>query len=227
MSNDNAHQVSKEEVDAFLARLSAKSRTAIDRYLAACDETNANHGAVWKRLATLLARLAPDAVETVGQAAVQFFVADGKYRMQVYALEDLRDGNLSIYTNDVIGRATEAGVLRGPSEEEPTLYRIKGGGGKQTLRIETLTAANTGSAPNYYRHMLGWNRKAIRIILSTSFCTPEQLSAVETLCQLAAPKPPDPSKPAAAPQRKKGAAPAADAKTTGPGSKAGSVRTPF
>ena len=52
MSNDNAHQASKAEVDAFLARLSAKSRTAIDRYLAACDETNAAHAAVWRRLAT-------------------------------------------------------------------------------------------------------------------------------------------------------------------------------
>jgi hypothetical protein len=175
-----------QEVEAFLSRLSAKSRTAIDRYLATLDESNAAHAALWRRLAILLAKLAPDALETSGQAAVQFFIADGKYRMQVYALEDLRDGNLSVYTNDILDRALQAGILKGPPEGDPPTYRIKGPQ-KHQLRIETLTAANTGSAPNYYRHMLGWNRKAIRITLSTSFCTPDHLSAVETLCQLAAP----------------------------------------
>jgi hypothetical protein len=193
MSNDpqqHAHQQlhspPQQEVEAFLSRLSAKSRTAIDKYLATLDETNRSHAAVWRRLAVLLARLAPDALETSGQAAVQFFVADGKYRMQAYALEDLRDGNLSIYMNDILDRALQAGVIKGPAEGDPPAYRIKGPQ-KHSLRLDTLTAANTGAAPNYYRHMLGWNRKAIRITLPTPFCTPEHLSAVETLCQLAAP----------------------------------------
>jgi hypothetical protein len=193
MSNDPQQHATQpppsQEVEAFLARLSAKSRTAIDRYLATLDETSATHAVIWRRLAVLLAKLAPDAVETSGQAAVQFFVADGKYRMQIYALEDLRDGNLSVYLNDVLDRAVQAGILKGPPEGDPPAYRIKGPQ-KQTLRIDTLTAANTGSAPNYYRHMLGWNRKALRITLSSSFCTSEHLSAVETLCQLAAPTKP-------------------------------------
>jgi hypothetical protein len=185
-NNQQLQSPPQQEIEAFLERLSAKSRTAIDKYLATLDETNRAHAAVWRRLAILLAKLAPDALETSGQAAVQFFVADGKYRMQAYALEDLRDGNLSVYMNDVVDRAVQAGILKGPPDGDPPAYRIKGPQ-KHSLRVDTLTAANTGAAPNYYRHMLGWNRKAIRVTLSTSFTTSEHLSAVETLCQLAAP----------------------------------------
>lgn len=207
-ANQQLQSPPQQEIEAFLARLSAKSRTAIDKYLGTLDETNRAHAAVWRRLAVLLAKLAPDALETSGQAAVQFFVADGKYRMQAFALEDLRDGNLSVYMNDVLDRGLQAGVLKGPPEGDPPAYRIKGPQ-KHALRVDTLTAANTGAAPNYYRHMLGWNRKAIRITLSTSFTTPEHLSAVETLCQLAAPA--KSAAPKEAPKDAKQAKPAAAA----------------
>ena len=118
-ANQQLQSPPQQEIEAFLARLSAKSRTAIDKYLGTLDETTRAHAAVWRRLAVLLAKLAPDALETSGQAAVQFFVADGKYRMQAFALEDLRDGNLSVYINDVLDRGIQAGVLKGPPEGDP------------------------------------------------------------------------------------------------------------
>jgi hypothetical protein len=55
------------------------------------------------------------------------------------------------------------------------------------LRVESLTASTTTSAPEYYRHMLDWNRKAIRITLSTD-ATPAQIAAAEAICALAVEK---------------------------------------
>ena len=57
--------------------------------------------------------LAPKAMQTAGQRAVQYFAADGKYRRQVFAMEDLRDGVLAVYMVDVLKEARRAGVLRG------------------------------------------------------------------------------------------------------------------
>jgi len=45
----------------------------------------------------------------------------------------------------------------------------------------------TVEAPDYYRHMLGWNRKALRLNLPTN-ATPAQIKAAEALFLLAARK---------------------------------------
>src|ERR671914_2468396 len=81
------------EMDTFFTGLSAKDRSNIEKHLATCDaEARPEHGKLWRRLALALRRLAPLPVQTVGQHSVQFFVPDGKYRMQVFAMEDARDG---------------------------------------------------------------------------------------------------------------------------------------
>ena len=95
-----------------------------------------------------LHRLAPLPVTTVGQHAVQFFIADGKYRMQVFALEDARDGRLMVYLPDILAKARRPGP---PGGAQP----------------ESLDSANTPNPSPHIKHMLGWNRKAVRITLPT------------------------------------------------------------
>src|SRR5687768_8752472 len=93
------------DYESFLARLGVRDRQTIERHVAACEtEATSEHAKLWRRLACLLASLAsqPGAdtqakdgrtsrqfgVQTAGQKAVQFFAPDGKYRRQIFALED-------------------------------------------------------------------------------------------------------------------------------------------
>jgi hypothetical protein len=179
----------KPTFEAFLGALSARDRLNIERHIAVCDaEPTADHAKVFKKLATTLAGLAPQAVRTTGQRAIQFFMSDGKYRVQVFALEDLCDGNVVVYLNDAMDAAITAGIFkrRAKTDGEATLYELADGAG-QFLRIEKLNSANTVEAPDYYRHMLGWNRKALKLALPTS-ATAAQLRAAEGLFVLAAKK---------------------------------------
>ena len=72
--------------------------------------------------------LSPHAAKLVGKQTVQFYVADGKYRMQVFALEDLQDGNITVYCPDVLTEAVEAGLLVRPGHAATSLYGIVGSG---------------------------------------------------------------------------------------------------
>jgi hypothetical protein len=172
-------------LDEFLAKLSARDRTNVDRHLAAIEaEPEPKHLALWKRVAKTLATLAPHAVTTTGQQAISFFIADGKYRMQVFALEDNRDGKLLIYTVDALDEAIKAQVLK-PAPKgaaDPTAHPISNG---QVLTVEALTNENTPNPSAFYKHMLGWNRKALRITLPHD-ATAHQVEATEQLCAIAA-----------------------------------------
>jgi hypothetical protein len=105
----------------------------------------------------------------------------------VFALEDLGDGALSVYAVDALAAAVRAGVLRGPvaaSAAGAVLYEAGGAPGT-VVAVEVLTSGTTADAPDYFRHMLGWNRKAIKVTLPTT-ATPSQVRAVEALCAMAA-----------------------------------------
>jgi len=172
------------DFEAFLAKLNAKDRLNVERHLTACAEVGPQHADLWKRLVTALATLAGPAVQTIGQQAVQFFVADGKYRKQMLALEDARDGKIAIYSPDALAEGLKAGAIAIPAKtsENPAAHRIPGT--EQELSVESLTAANTPNPSPWYKHMLGWNRKALRITLPTD-ATPEQITAAEDLCAIA------------------------------------------
>ena len=74
------------DFEAFLLRLGDRDRLNVERHVAFCEtESTPAHAQTWKRLACVLARLAPHAALTTGQRAVRFFVADGKYRLQLFA----------------------------------------------------------------------------------------------------------------------------------------------
>jgi hypothetical protein len=182
-------------LDPFRARLSENSRGTVDRLLEAWEGGgNPGHGTVWRRLASALATLTRGPVETVGKCAVRFFVPDGIYRMQAFALEDLVDGSISVYADDVFQRAVDEGIVPASAAfvttgDQSGTFRERHP--ERTLLVEMLTAASTRSAPEYYRHMLGWNRRAMRVGLSTATCTDADVRAVEAMCRLAAPPAPE------------------------------------
>lgn len=171
------------DLESFLARSGAKERAKIEKHLATRDtETGPAFSKLWRRVATVLGSLAPLPAQTMGNLAVLFFIPDGKYRMQVFALEDAADGNLSIYLPDVLAAAQKKKVLL--KEKEPGLFSI-GGAASHVLRLESLDAANTPSPHPHVKNLIGWNRKAIRVILTPAEADGPQVGAVQALCELA------------------------------------------
>jgi hypothetical protein len=184
----SARKALEKPVDfaTWAAALGSRDRVNVERHLAAVEALpgGIEHAKNWRRLAQTLATLSPFAATTTGQQAVSFFQADGKYRMQVFALEDNRDGKISAYCVDVLEPALEAKILEKPSPETPAMHPIVDGGGK-TLLVEQLSAANTPNPSSYYKHMLGWNRKALRVTVQADTGETE-LKAMELVLALAA-----------------------------------------
>ena len=170
--------------DEFLAKLPPKDRATAERRVGVLDaQADAARAALWRRLACGLMTLAPHAAKLVGKQTLQVYVADGRYRMQVFALEDLQDGPFTVYCPDVLDEALRAGLLTpAPGRGEPHAY-LTGGSG-EPLRVERLDAASLNPAP-HYKDMTGWNRRALRITVPA---TPSagQVEAAELLCAIAA-----------------------------------------
>ena len=170
--------------DDFLAKLSAKDRTNAERHATALAD-NPRHLELWRRLACSLMTLAPHAIKFNGQQSIQFYISDGKYRMQVFALEDLRDGKITIYCGNSLAEATDAGLLQKRKAGDPeNAYKIRGT--DDTLTLEALDG-QTPNPASFYKDMLGWNRKAIRITLAAD-ATNVQAEAAENLCAMSARK---------------------------------------
>jgi hypothetical protein len=178
-----------EDYEAILARAGARDRTNVQRHVAVCDaEPEESHGRIWRRLFTSLATLAPLPVTTVGQQAVLFFVPDGKYRMQVFALEDAREGAVSVYMPDVLDAVVAQGVispLAGDTAAEGARHYRVGHSKVHTLSIEPLSAATTPNPPAHVKNMIGWNRKGLRVALPI-IAVDEETVAVELMAAIAA-----------------------------------------
>jgi hypothetical protein len=171
-------------LDAVLAKTGAKDRTHIQRHLTAADsEPDPAHAALWRKLAELLASLAPLPVQAVGHTAVMFFVPDGKYRMQAFALEDQSDGRIALYLPDILADALKKKILKKGDEAEE--FAVVGSL-RSTLHVESLDAQNTPEPATHVKNMLGWNRKSLRITLPIIGSDRARMAAVEALCQLAA-----------------------------------------
>jgi hypothetical protein len=139
------------------------------------------HVALWRQLVCTLTTLAPHA-SSFRRRTAQFYVADGAYRRQVFALDDLPDGTMAVACPDVLHEAVNTGILApktAPGLGE--LYAV--GGGEDSLRVEVLDGRAGGAEPQY-AGMLGWNRKALRVFLPASPSS-AQVAAVERLCELA------------------------------------------
>jgi hypothetical protein len=170
----------------FLAKLSPKDRASAERRVGVLDaEGDAAHAALWQRLACSLMTLAPHAAKLVGKQTLQLYVADGKYRMQVFALEDLQDGNMTVYCPDVIAECVAAGLLArqdGGAPGEPGTYTVVPGG--DPLHVDALDK-NAVNPANHFKDMIGWNRKAVRLTLPSA-ASEAQVEAVELACAVAA-----------------------------------------
>jgi hypothetical protein len=175
------------DFDGFLAKLGTKDRLNVERHVAACElEPDGIHAKQYRRLATSLMAMAPFAAKTHGQQALQLFVPDGKYRMQVFALQDQRDGVMIVYCEDVLPQALKAGLFTGPQEvaEQNNSYRITKS--VDSIKIDQLDGKTANPSP-FYKDMLGWNRRALRITVPAA-ATDSQVKAVEAVCALAAKK---------------------------------------
>jgi hypothetical protein len=172
-----------EQFEPVLDRAGTKERAKIEKHLAACDaEASAVHGQLWRRMAAILGELAPLAVQSAGNNTWKFFIADGKYRMQVFALEDSFDGVLKIYLPDVLNEAVKAKILARTAVEQTFAVA----GSQTQLIIDSLGGAQASAAAPHYQHMLGWNRKALRLTLSTTESDEKLADAIRALAQLAA-----------------------------------------
>lgn len=174
-----AQPLTFEEV---LAKLSGRDRVNAQRRVTVLDaQVSRVQGDVWQRLVCSLMTLAPIA-KFVGRQAVEFYVPDGRYRMQVFALEDMQDGNLTVYCPDVLKQALASGLLLETGRPAPAAYVLAATG--EPMHVDALDGS--GLTPDaHYKNLTNWNRRALRVTLSRS-PSPGQVEAAELLCAIAA-----------------------------------------
>jgi hypothetical protein len=167
----------------FLAKLPPKDRASAERRVSVLEaEPDPARAPLWRRLVCTLMTLSPHAAKFVGRQTVQFYVADGKYRKQVFAMEDLQDGHFTLYCPDVLGEAVGAGLLAAAPGSADHNYLVLPS--VDPLRVEQLDGASVNPGA-HFKDMTGWNRKALRVTLPPS-ASSVQVEAAELLCALAA-----------------------------------------
>ncbi len=169
--------------ESFLSRLSRKSLTSVEAHVEACSgNAEIGFGRQWKRVASTLAKLAGHAIEASGQHVLRFYIADGKYRQQMFTLDDPRKGSIYLYTPDVLDAAVARGILLAAPEGEKAHAVV--GQEHITIEIERVTSESK-DLPEFVKPMLGWGRRALKITLG-AVGEDDRLQAVLRLCDLAA-----------------------------------------
>lgn len=179
VSSAAARQVNQKYED-FLTRLSPKARSAMAKYEETCQNRGINaYSELWKRLAGLLSHLAPQYADMIG-FSVKFYIPDGKYRQQVFALETTQKGSVAVYMPDVTSEA----IVRKLLSQSPiaSSYRVPGANECKVL-LEPITADTCETV--VCKAMVGWGKRALVTTLDRN-STAEQIAAVEQLCSLAA-----------------------------------------
>ena len=172
------------DLEAFLSKLGAKDRANAEKHLADCDaEADPRHGQLWRRAVCALKTLAEHATKVNGRESVQFYVPDGKYKLQVFAMHDSRDGTINMYCGNVLVEAVKAGIIS-PVKGSTELFSVAKS--TESLKIEELDENSQDQAP-FFKHMLGWGRKALRIVLPTTSCE-ANIAAAEALFVLSVAK---------------------------------------
>lgn len=171
-----------QHYETFLQQLSVKARATMEKHDERCEsEGLQNNSDLWKRLAGSLGKLAGHATEVFGQQTVKFHIADGKYKLQVFALEDTRLGTIVIFLPDVLKLALKRKILA--ASAKPHLYKVLGGDAQ--LQLEPINADTKDLTA--CKGMVGWGRQALRADLGVD-ADEKQVHAVEMLCGLAAEK---------------------------------------
>jgi len=169
---------------SLLHHFGQKDRAAIERQLLAMTQKHGRAAASrWRRFACLLTTLAPPPAKIGGPGILRCFVPDGMYRKQVFALQAMDDGGLSVYAPNVLEDAVKEGILAKPAPA-PTDSLRRLAVGDNSLAIDPLDGQTPDPDP-VYKAMTGWNRKAIRMSLPPK-PGKAQVAAVERICLLAA-----------------------------------------
>ncbi|HEX8521255.1 MAG TPA: hypothetical protein VF669_03295 [Tepidisphaeraceae bacterium] len=172
----------KDDLTDFLSRTAAKERAKIEKHLATVDaHDDGVHGKLWRRLALMLDALSGAGVESSSGQAWRFFIPDGKYRMQVFALEDRGDGMLRIVLPDVLEQAVARKIIG--KTKVPGEYTVPSS--REVLHIEAIDPSKTQDPPAHVKSMLGWGRRAIQITISTVGDN-KPLEAAQKMCEMAA-----------------------------------------
>ena len=172
------------DFETLVSKLAAKDRHCVDRQLAA-RENSPIFGLAdrWRKIATTLLNLAPSMVKLSGLHTMQFYVADGKYRKQVFALHALPDSAIAVCIPDILDDAIKCGFLAArPKGDESNLYRI---GKTESFLTIDIVSGTTLDPQVFYKDMTGWNRRALQITLAGE-SSQAQLRAVDDLCKFAA-----------------------------------------
>jgi len=174
---------STENFEAFLTRLGQKGLAAIERHMDLCEaDAVQGYGRWWKRIAGMLGRLAPHAIETAGHQAVKFHIPDGKYRQQVFALEDTGTGMIYIYLPDVLASALSKKIIKTVGPDGVTY--TSGTDAQTQVELEVMTS-DAKEVPPFCKPMLGWGRRAIKMKVPVN-AEEKQVRVAEKLCELAA-----------------------------------------
>ena len=170
------------QFSAFLEKLAPKDRPKVEKQMAEFEAAgDMMHVELWKRLACSLLTLSPHQPK-VNKTSIQFYEADGRHKKQLLAMEDPGEGKLVIYCKDVIDHAIQGGLLQRDDQAgtEQTLYPVVGS--SITLSIERIDGAVI-NPQEFFKHLVGWNRKALRITLPINASEP-QIVTVERLCAM-------------------------------------------
>lgn len=147
---------------AAFARLTQKERDTFDRQITnATTRGGEALAALWRRLAGVGLALCTRPAKVSGMNTIQFFIADGNYRKQVYAMHLSDEGEVTVFLPNILAEAIKAKIIAPlPKDPTPHAYAV----GKERMIIEPYDRDSLNPQP-YYKDMTGWNRKAIGVVL--------------------------------------------------------------
>ncbi len=177
----DSRQIVPKNFDQALEKLPQKDRANIQKHLDQMAALPKAATDTWKGLFLALMLRGGHACQAVGTDAVRFFVQDGTYKLQMFALEDKLTEPRQVYLPNVLSESIKAKLLtRGAP---PGTYLVAGAA-DETVKIDELDANTQADAPVHYKFMVGLNRKAIRLTLPSRE-RPALVKLVGAMCDLA------------------------------------------
>lgn len=147
---------------AAFARQSQKDRDNFERQITnATTKSGEALANLWRRFAGVGLALATKQPKVTGVNTIQFYIPDGNYRKQVYAMHLADTGEMILYLPNVLADAVKAKLIT--PVKSPTVQNTYTAGG-ETLVIEPLDGESI-NPQFYFKDMTGWNRKAIAVHL--------------------------------------------------------------
>ncbi|QOV87948.1 hypothetical protein [Humisphaera borealis] len=162
-------------------KVSPKDRANLQKHLDAVASMPHAFTDTWKGLLLTLSQHAPHACQTVGTEAVRFFVQDGTYKLQMFALEDKLAEPIRVYLPNVLEASIKAKLISRTAA--PNAFTVAGESGEPIL-IDELDASTTIDAPVHFKFMIGLNRKALRVTFPSRDRT-GLVKLISAMCDLA------------------------------------------